>query len=428
MSLLESLSRTLLLMRTDLVAEVSDTELLDALTNVTVVLHADAAALATNSGQTALVTAALTMARSGHEVWVDAEEVEMLGPQLPLFGTTLLHALAEAGADLLPTRSIALGVPLHADLAVFIGRSEQPGRARRCIALNASDWGAQMASEPSNWSGGDWPLGAIAAAVLAASETFKIAMRNLSGHAASRSYFNDLYAPASHADFMLAPPGTPKTASLPHFDFVSGGAIANAALFGLARLPGVAGTGRVLDDDRSALSNLNRNALLRRSALDLFKVEDLARLTGDLVLAPEPLRYLPGMPLMSNVLIGVDDIASRWAAQAAGPRWLGVGATEGFSVLVSSHAPGQPCVGCLHPVAATPDGPIPTAAFISLLSGLLLVARWQRALGPEGGSLVDQQHFANALRPEGWSLGAMPLSGHAACPVGCSASRSRKAA
>lgn len=79
-------------------------------------------------------------------------------------------------------------------------------------------------------------------------------------------------------------------------------------------------------------------------------------------------------------------------------------------------------------MAATPDGPIPTAAFVSLLSGLLLIARWQRALGAAGETLANQQTFVNALRPEGWSFGSMPVAPIVNCPVGCKASITRRAA
>lgn len=428
MSLSDALSRTLLLMRGDLDSGVEDAQLLDALTSVRVVLNAGADALATHSGQTALVSAALTMARSGHEVWIAAEEVAMLGAQPPLNQGPLLQALADAGDDLLPGRSIRIGAPLAADLAVTFGQAKPLPYIDRTLAIDATDWAASLGEQPGGWSGGAWPLGAVAAGILVASEAFRIAVRKLAPHAALPAYFEDLHAPVGTVSFVLAPDITPKAAALPDFDIISGGAIANAALFALSRIPGITGKGRVLDDDRSALSNLNRNALLRRSALDEYKVADLARLTGTIVLSPEPVRYLAGMTLADHVLVGVDDIPSRWAAQAQTPHWLGVGATEGFSVLVSSHAADQACAGCLHPVAAAPTGPIPTAAFVSLLSGLLLAVRWLRALGPEGSALPDQQQFLNALRPEGWSFGAMPLHGNPACPVGCAASQMRNAA
>lgn len=428
MSLTDALSRTLLLMRTDLDAGVGDEELLEALTSVRVVLRAGPDALATHSGQSALVAAALTMARSGHEIWVDGEDCAMIGAQPPLGEGSLLDALAELGDDLLPGRSIRRGAPPAADLAIIVGMAQPVPGAACLVALDATDWTARMSAKPTAWSGSAWPMGGLGAAAVAASEAFRIAMRRLASKARDRSYFDELYAPSAELSFALAPRGTPTTAALPAFDFVSGGAIANAALFAMTRLPNVTGAGRVLDDDVSALSNLNRNAMLVRSALDIHKVKDLARRAGGLAIAAEPVRYVAGMPVAPTVLVGVDDIPSRWAVQAAGPAWLGVGATEGFTVLVSSHAPGQPCVGCLHPVAALPGGPIPTAAFVSLLSGLFLVVRWQRSLGPEGAALGDQQTFLNALRPEGWDHGSMPLAANSACPVGCAASRARAAA
>ncbi|TPG55052.1 hypothetical protein EAH76_10795 [Sphingomonas glacialis] len=422
------MSRTLLLMRNDLVPEVDDTALLEALTTTRVALSAGPDTLATHSGQSALVTAALTLARSGHEVWIAAPEAARLGAQPPLRGAALLAGLVDAGENLLPGRAFHLGMPDATDLAIVFGAAAVPPQAQSAIMLDAGSWSARLSTQPTRWSGDAWPLGGIAAGVLAAAEGFKMAMRRLAPHAHAREYFDELYAPAGETIFNLAPADTPQSVALASFDLISGGAIANAALFALARLPGVTGDGRVLDDDRSALSNLNRNALLRRGALDEYKVVDLAKMIDGVTLSPTPSRYEAGMPLGSTVLVGVDDIASRWAAQAAGPDWLGVGATEGYAVMVSSHAPDQPCVGCLHPVAAMPTGPIPTAAFVSLLSGLLLVARWQRTLGHEGPALRDQQQFLNALRPEGWAYSAMPLASNAACPVGCRASRVRHAA
>ncbi|MBL7466181.1 hypothetical protein INQ08_23460, partial [Escherichia coli] len=89
------------------------------------------------------------------------------------------------------------------------------------------------------------------------------------------------------------------------FDLVSGGAIANAALFALLRTPDIRGRCRVIDDDESALSNLNRNALLLRSGLGTAKVTDLARHGCDLQIEPLVERYRDGQPLAAVVLLGV---------------------------------------------------------------------------------------------------------------------------
>jgi hypothetical protein len=183
-------------------------------------------------------------------------------------------------------------------------------------------------------------------------------------------------------------------------------------------VPGLEGQGRLFDDDEGAPSNLNRNMLLRRSSVGVPKVTDLASFSGEIIVDPVQSRYEAGMPLASAVLVGVDHIPSRWAVQAEQPEWLGVGATEGFSVLVSSHEPNEACAGCLHPRdAGQSNGPIPTAAFVSFLSGLAVAARWLAELGGAGEPAARQQLFLNSLRPESWSFGAMPVFARGDCPV-----------
>lgn len=420
MTLAHALSRTLLLMRTDLVTDVDDTALLGALTAETVVVGAGADALATHSGQSALIMTALTLVRSGHQVWIDCDDAALLDRQPPLVGDRLHQALRDAGADLLPGCEIRIGRPQQAGHAIMLG-DRRAQSADRVIACNATNWSARLGPEAEGWSGGEWPVGAIAIAALVAAEVFKSAMRRLAGHARDRAYFRELYAPCTRIALDLAPPSTPLTRVLPEFDMISGGAIANAVFAVLARIPMVSGTGRVFDDDHSALSNLNRNALLRRSAVKRLKVDDLAALAAPLELEAMPVRFGADMALGSAVLVGVDDIPSRWAAQAAAPDWLGVGATEGFAVQVSAHRPGDACCGCLHPEASPPEtGPIPTSAFVSLLSGVLLVGSWQRQLGTPGGH-GGSQLFLNALRPESWACASMPVSPAPNCPVGCAA-------
>lgn len=426
--LADALNRTMLLMRTDLVAEADDGELLAALTATRIVLEAREDTLKTHSGQSAFVTAALLMARSGHEIWLDAPDAAMIGFQPPLAGSNLVESLFAVGLDLLPGRTFHRGRPPERADATFVFGSGDPDEVdtNNRITMNADGWTASIDAQAATWRGGAWPMGAMAAGALAAAEAFKLAMRRLRGRALAPEYFDLLYAPCAAIEVRLAAADTSESVDLPDFDLISGGAIANAVLFVLHRLPAIKGSGRVLDDDRSALSNLNRNALLVRSALGERKVDDLGRFSGDLSVHPEPVRFVEGMPLANAVLIGVDDIPSRWAAQRAGSPWLGVGATESFNVLVSSHEPDQACVGCLHPMDGGLSGAIPTAAFVSFWSGLLLVSRWLRELTAASPAHADQQLFLNVLRPESWAFGATPVGAHAACPVGCCASEAAR--
>jgi hypothetical protein len=130
----EALNRTLLLMRTELQPDVEDATLLAALTGVRVVVVADQAALATHSGQSAYVTAALTMARSGHQIWLAGEETPLLRAQPPLGDGLLFERLLDVGRDLLPGREFHRGTPEGpVDLAILIGMPEAPATVRHAV-------------------------------------------------------------------------------------------------------------------------------------------------------------------------------------------------------------------------------------------------------------------------------------------------------
>ncbi len=420
--LIEALNRTLLLMGTSLRSDCSLENRLSALVGTRVLVRADAAALATPSGQTALVTACMLMARSGHEIWLDVPLAGILVPQPPLTGSDLQSALLEFSRDLLPEQEFHAGRPSGSiDVEVVVGAPDGTVCGDQAVFLDAGDGWTTLCTEPVSWSGRSGPLGAMAAGALAAAEVFKHAMRKLVKYAPSPNHFLDAFAASSSCRIDLLPENIHLPTQLPDTDLISGGAIGNAAVYALARLPTLTGTISISDDDRNDLSNLNRNALLRRSRLGIRKVDDLARFRSNgIAFSPRPERYVAGLPLAKNVLLGVDHIPSRWTAQATMPDWLGVGATDGFSIQVSEHAPGQPCAGCLHPQAAPLGGPIPTVAFVSFWAGLLLVIRWLRHLS--GTPELTQQTFFSPLRPEGWQYAAMGVCGNPDCPIGCYAS------
>lgn len=429
--LADALSRTLLLMRDGLKDGVTDSELLGALTETSVVLAADFDAISTHSGQSAFVTAALLMARSGHRVYLMSPETTLIGDQPPLAGTWLVNGLLQVGNDLLPGCAITAGPPSgRVDLVVRFGAANPKVEAAQTISMNAAGWSATLGpgDNAKAWQAGDWPLGGLAAAALAAGEAFKTSMRRLREHARAPAAFDVAQAPANPLSVELAPPGTPRAASLPDTDLISGGALANAALYTLLRLPEVTGRMRVFDHDDSALSNLNRNMLLVRSRLDIKKVDDLARFSSGLLIRPLARQFDQALAaseqLSSTVLVGVDDIPTRWLVQGLKPEWLGVGATAGFMAMSSFHTPDLPCAGCLHPLATETAGPIPTAAFVSFWGGLLLCAQFLRHLA--GEAIEQQQMVAFPLRAEGNY--SHEVFAHRDCPVDCGAARKLKSA
>jgi hypothetical protein len=263
----------------------------------------------------------------------------------------------------------------------------------------------------------------MAAATLASAEAFKATMRKLTESARVPPWlFGQIFAPTRDIGISLAPEETPRDAVLGQFDMISGGAIANAALFTLLRLPGARGSCRVFDDDNNELSNLNRNALLRRSDLipPQRKVRTLAKYSGDLAISPCPIRYdenFSGPALAQNVLMGVDHIPSRWTVQRHWPTWLGVGATDAFSAFVSFHAINLPCVGCLHPEPLNSSGPIPTVAFVSFFAGLLLGTYLVRQVAGGMNAAKEQQAYLTVIRPETWAQSV--VTPNERCPVTC---------
>lgn len=427
MTKIEALNRTFLLMRSDLKPGVSDEQLITALMSTRVMLAADAAVLATHSGQSAFIAAATTMARSAHPVWLAAEDVPLLRPQPPLHGEQLLPALHEVGRDLLPGWSFEEGEPEAVDLLVLFGRPDVTVEAAATLYANATDWGCQVANQPvGEWQGEEWPLGGLAAATVAAGEAYKMAMSKLRSHASSPPLFDDLYAPLKKVDIALAPQATPKVTDLGRFDLVSAGAIGNAALHVLLRVPESSGNCRVIDHDRSALTNLNRNALLRRSRLDDPKVEDLASYATELGIDPVPHRFkdesAPPIELDRVVLVGVDHIPSRWAVQRENPAWLGIGGTEGYSVQCSWHEEGLACARCVHPADIARNGEIPTTAFVSYWAGLLLAVAFLRHRSGIAQPTNEQAAFLSALRPESWAFAYSAINRVAQCPD-CAAAR-----
>jgi hypothetical protein len=416
MTLRDALDRTLLLMRDEVRETVTDDELVAALSGTRVALIADSVNIGSHSAQTAFVTAAMLMARSGHDVYLLCPPVALTGPQPPLGRGELVEELARVGRDLLPGCAFATEAPAgEVDIAIALGDSEISLRAARHIRLNASPWSARLGdgSAMDSWDGGWWPLGGMAAGGLGAAEAFKASMCKLAHFARNPSRMETVFAPATSVAFALAPEGTPFVRQLGSFDCVSGGAIVNAILYALARLPGVEGRARIIEPDTADLSNLNRYMLLLHSRLKKLKAHDLvAVLAGfGLTIVPVPTRYEPGqlpslLPLAASVMVGVDDIPTRWLVQRAHPDWLGVGATTHLSAMASFHADGLGCAECLHPTDDPGNAPIPTAAFVSFWAGLLTASYFLRHRAGQTIPMTEQQIYLTALRPEhpSWSM------------------------
>jgi len=409
-SLRIALDRTLLLVRDDVAPEASDEVLLAALTSTTVALVANVGDLSTHAAQVAFTTAALLLARSGHQIRLLAPDVPIIAPLAPLAPGGIVSALMNLNGKILPTNSFVLGaLDSVVDLSVVFGSSCDCPTSAMVVTMSVDNWSARLTtmSECSSWPGDSvWPFGAMTAAVLVAAEAFKVSMRKLRTYARNSDLFDLQFAPSIGIRFDLAPASAPTCRNLGSFDIISGGAIAHAALYCLSRILGVEGSARVVEFDTADYTNLNRYMLLLMDDIPRLKAKQLSLLSlgqlevqgivGKFELAHEELMGR----LARHVLVGVDHIPTRWDVQAANPTWLGVGATSHWSAMTSFHKLGLPCARCAHRVDDPTTGPIPTVAFVSFFSGLLLASYFVRERA--GGQILnnEQQIFLTAIRPE----------------------------
>jgi hypothetical protein len=328
------------------------------------------------------------------------------------------------GRDMVPGVGFVAGESAEEfDLAIGIGDSPINVCARRRLRLNAEPWAGIVASDDhmQRWMTPCWPFGALAAAGLAAGEAFKVAMRKLLPVSLNPSRTAALFAETDEFRFALAPAGTPYCTDLGNLDFVSAGAITNAALYVITRILGVSARGRIIDPQRSELSNLNRYMLLLYSQIGDPKARELAELLGGgLHFEPIAQRYEPGLletirPLAPAVVVGVDDIPTRWAVQRASPEWLVVGATTHWSAMASFHSVAMGCAQCLHPIDEPGDAPIQTTASVSFWAGLLAASYIVRHAVGQTIPADEQQIFLTPFRPENPFRAAVPIRKN--CPT-----------
>jgi hypothetical protein len=378
--LYEALARTSLLLRLDAfpgLAASRENDIADGLRSIGVRIVADRANLASPNGQTALVTLVCQCVMPGIRLDLDIPDVPQLTPQPPLRPDLPLgSALVEWAGALFP----GCLVPGEPPLVTFAIGDTATSDA---IHIAGSDNLAVLDNEQDRlqrWAGSA-PYGAIAAAAAGAAEAVRAVIPGLAAQLHQPPPTDITWKPRPFSPVHLRVPGTVPNRGYGDIDIVSAGAITHAALYALLRVPGFNADIRTIDRDLLGRSNTNRYALTRAGDLGRRKVAQLSDFTTDAVritgagtlFDEDALRDLGA--LSPRVLVGVDDIPTRWFVQRQQPEWLGVGGTSHCFVVVSDHRPGQPCTGCVHPIDDDqPLEEIPTIGFVSMWAGLLLAA------------------------------------------------------
>lgn len=432
----EALARTVLLIANDVFdkADGEDPELesaiLEGLHATTIRIVADELNLSAHSGQSCVTALAAMIAMTGIRVTLDMPNIRLLHSQPPLLGTHIIAALEEYATDIVPGAVIDQ-IRTADDLVIVLGST--PFDGVNFFRLTGSDWSFRLSQSPSGppWTA-ELAMGALAGAAAAAAEAFRAALARVSAISGQTlpSQTRNLIDFDRVVEVDLGHPAlTSDTIDLGNVDVVSAGAITSAALYCLRRVVNVVGRLRVFDGDDFDLPNLNRYMFGRRSDVGRKKSDILAgygtptmRIEGVSEMFPGE-RVREHEPLSPTVLVGVDQIPSRWAVQRLAPQWCCVGATSHlWLALVSTHLDGDPCAGCAHPTDSSADGEIPTVSFVSFWAGLLQIrALLLRAVGaaPEAPQVL----VAPAGLFGGHGVRQMGLPPNSNCPVQCRASR-----
>lgn len=418
----EQLARTVLLCRDYVSETVSDNEICNAFRNTVVCCVSNADNASSHSGQTAITTLVSLLSRMGVQVQLRVPDLALLHPQPPFTGSHLEQALLASSESLIVGATVRSEYKRTPDFTFVLGDT-QGNKNGLSHYLSGGAWYGDLTCEPTDtrrWAD-DWPIGAMTSATLAATEVFKFVLRGLRFRDdRDRVYFEP--SPRSRWDFGWVSPPT-STFALGEIDWISAGAICQAALFTLTRIPNLEMEGRIFDSDTTDESNLNRNPLSTAGDVGLKKVTVVTMKCGpNIRLTPVPERFTAHTytRVAPRVTVGVDHIPTRWDVQSLWPSWLAVSGTSHFSILSSAHGVGEPCAGCLHPRDDDAVNPIPTVSFISFWGGLTMAVRLLRqALGNPYPS-AQQQLFMTPLRMDQphaamWA----PVPYRPDCPVPC---------
>ncbi len=418
----EALARTTLLLNQEWFAgRAEERAIADALVAGTVRLAADAEALSSRAGQAAFVTAFMLTARLGVGIELAAPNVPVIDLVAPLRLPGLLDALLELGANLIPGGRVRLAAGEVQECFAF-GEGTVAGDA--AVTVGVSDFAADLARGAGGARcEGELPFGGfVAGAAVAAIALRAVQPRVEQAVGITARAPAPWPGPPVHVSLVDLFPELAggRSFDLGDVDAVSGGAITNALLFCLLRIPGLNVRVRVIEEQDVELSNVNRYALLRASDAGRRKIDELVgsaaggvKIDGVASLYTKDSRAVL-LPLAERVVVGVDDVQARWWVQEDDPAWLAVAATGNNLAQLTIHVPGGPCAGCLH-TTPLPPATTPTISFVSFFAGLLQAC----ALAAESSTPRNVHVYPFALGGPAGVMSFKPTR-NPDCPIACS--------
>lgn len=184
------------------------------------------------------------------------------------------------------------------------------------------------------------------------------------------------------------------------------GAIGNATLWALARLPGLVGNLNLIDPEPIDASNLQRYVLTAAGDIERSKVALGQRAFSGTKLTVQPIAsawadYLRDRSdwQLQNVLVAVDTFKDRQLIQGALPKWLCNAWTQPLDLGISRHARfgEQPCLACLYFDRHTKNEDQIVAEAIGLPSELMAVRQLLYTRAPVPKEFIERIAAANAV-------------------------------
>lgn len=250
------------------------------------------------------------------------------------------------------------------DACLCMGRTSV-AKAMAPIYIGSSGWVARLSSTgPVGCGATQNPFGAAAAACFGVANVFRAIFRQ-------QLLPGGLDRELSLSLLDLAP-GTkrPKNPALGPVDIgeshlIGVGAIGNAAVWALARVPGLRGTLHLVDDEDVDLGNLQRYVLTVQGSQGRSKVDLATEAFRGADLRVRPHRQTWDKYLqercdwnLQRVAVALDSAQDRVAVQAALPRWIVNAWTQTGDLGISRHGfiTDDACLACLYlPDKTTPD-------------------------------------------------------------------------